>query len=100
MTWAAIAYRVHASAGGSGETAGADLLGSRTPQICWREDRAPVGRPATRGELAKAATSTGPRAWAVRQRRVRAAASPRSRLTWTDAVAHIMVRPAPPSPSK
>ena len=77
-------------AGGAGSM-GRVRGGSSAHQLATRAERQPVGRPRARGELAKAATRTGPRSWA----RCQAVATSwaKSTLTCTDAVEHIIVRP-------
>ncbi len=84
----------------AGRWTGAVREGSITDHTCWRADRGPHPPPPGTGEWAKVATSTGPTAWARRHRVVTSAGGPVSTLTWTDAVEHIMVRPAKPSTSK
>ena len=78
--------------------------GSSRAQIAWRVDFQPVGRPPRNGELANAATSTGPSACSRCQRQRKPAGpppcSPASRQTWTEAVLHIISLPHGPARSK
>ena len=82
--------------------AGAVRVGSMANQVACRVEHQPVGRPASHGELAKAATSVGPEqvgpAPAPRGARPRPRRA--SRLTCTAAVRVIITRPSGPSPSK
>ena len=102
MTWASSAYRVHASAGSPScpsRRTGRVRQGSSSVQMPCRDECIPVRRPARSGELANAATSTGPSACVSRQRRDASCRSaPMSRFTWTDAVEHIIARPASGKP--
>jgi hypothetical protein len=69
--------------------------------MACRVDFHPVGRPSRSGELAKAATNTGPSACSRRQRQPTLAGppsrSPASRQTCTEAVLHIISRPHGPA---
>ncbi|OLT00796.1 hypothetical protein BJF90_34115 [Pseudonocardia sp. CNS-004] len=90
----------HAAVGSSPRTSAADggavRAGSAPCQHAHRDDFQPVRLPWSVGELAKAASSTGPSACSTAQRAPRSAASPVSRLTCTAAVEHIALRPEGP----
>src|SRR6266545_5152802 len=77
------------------------LRGGSTPSTARsREDAQPVGRPASTGELANAATSTGPSALTAANRLGSEDSSPTSTHTCRAAVAHIIVMPCGPLGAK
>src|SRR5262249_37787633 len=91
--------------GGGGAGAGGRVgVGSSRAQIAWRVDFHPVGRPPRNGELAKAATSTGPIACSRchRQRKPDqpGPSPPAATQTWTEAVLPIMSPPPGPARAK
>ena len=61
-----------------------------------RVERHPVGAPRWKGELAKAAVNTGPTRWTRRHLSSTSCPEPMSRLTCTEVVEHIIVRPSVP----
>ena len=79
---------------------GAVRAGSARIQQAQREDFQPVRRPCSRGELANAASSTGPNACTADQRRAMSAPSPGSTHTCTAAVELMALRPYGPNRSK
>ena len=71
MSSASSAYAAHASRGSPSAACRAGALvrpGSMLAHTCCRAERQPVGFPSRNGELANAATSTGPIACSIRQR--------------------------------
>ena len=81
--------------------AGAVRVGSICHHVASRADFQPVACPALTGELAKVATSVGPRAWANSHRSCAVPSlSPRPTLTCRAAVEDIMRLPSGPSASK
>ena len=99
MTRAPRAYSAHAWGPVPAPT-GAVRVGSMARHVASRHDFQPVGRPAAKGELANAATSAGPRAFARVHRARAAQRRPMPTLICRAAVADIMRLPSCPSAPK
>ena len=85
-----MAIAAHCPAGSSlGD--GGRVKGGQVPRVALRREEAhPVRRPFRWGELAKIATSVGPRALAAAHLAAHWSASPASRHTCIEAVLHII----------